>query len=86
MVQVLCKDPRTLSAGGGVEMEIARQLQEMARKETGLEQYAIAKFAEALEVGPMRSWTGLVVQSERLTYSADWLPEAAQSACAPALC
>lgn len=49
-LQVLCKDPRTLAAGGGVEMELAQQLQEMARKETGLEQYAIAKFAEALEV------------------------------------
>ena len=49
-LQVLCKDSRTLAAGGGVEMEIAQQLGEMARKETGLEQYAIAKFAEALEV------------------------------------
>lgn len=51
-VQVLCKDPRTLAAGGGVDMEIARQLGELARNETGLEQYAIAKFAEALEVQP----------------------------------
>lgn len=49
-MQVLCKDPRVLSAGGANEMEIARQLSELARKETGLEQYAIAKFAEALEV------------------------------------
>ena len=49
-MQVLCKDPRTLAAGGGVEMEIAQQLGELGRKETGLEQYAIAKFAEALEV------------------------------------
>lgn len=47
----MCKDPRTLAAGGAAEMEIARQLSELARKETGLEQYAIAKFAEALEVG-----------------------------------
>ena len=31
-------------------MEIAQQLGELGRKETGLEQYAIAKFAEALEV------------------------------------
>ena len=31
-------------------MELAKQLGDMARKETGLEQYAIAKFAEALEV------------------------------------
>lgn len=47
---MLCKDPRVLPAGGAAEMEIARQLSELARKETGLEQYAIAKFAEALEV------------------------------------
>ena len=33
-----------------MEMEIAQQLGELGRKETGLEQYAIAKFAEALEV------------------------------------
>ncbi|BDA41671.1 T-complex protein 1 subunit theta [Coccomyxa sp. Obi] len=50
--RVLCKDPRVLPAGGAAEMEIARQLSELARKETGLEQYAIAKFAEALEVVP----------------------------------
>ncbi len=56
-LQVLCKDPRTLAAGGGVEMEIAQQLGEMARKETGLEQYAIGKFAEALEV---RSFSALL--------------------------
>lgn len=49
-MQVLCKDPRVLPAGGAAEMEIARQLSDLARKETGLEQYAIAKFAEALEV------------------------------------
>lgn len=51
--QVLCKDPRVLPAGGAAEMEIARQLSELARKETGLEQYAIAKFAEALEVSAL---------------------------------
>lgn len=50
--RALCKDARTVPAGGASEMEIAKQLTDMARKETGLEQYAIQKFAEALEVVP----------------------------------
>ena len=33
-------------------MEVARQLTAFGAKMTGLEQYAIAKFAEALEVVP----------------------------------
>ena len=49
-IQAVCKDPRTVAAGGGSELEVARQLAEHGRKETGLEQYAYAKFAEALEV------------------------------------
>ena len=36
-------------------MELAKQLGDLARKETGLEQYAIAKYAEALEVQPART-------------------------------
>ena len=39
-----------MAAGGAVEVEIMRQLNEAACRETGLEQYAITKFAEALEV------------------------------------
>lgn len=41
-----------LPAGGAPELELAKQLQEFGRRETGLAQYAIAKFAEALEVVP----------------------------------
>lgn len=50
MLQILCKDPRTVGAGGAAELELAKQLAEYGKKETGLDQYAIAKFAEALEV------------------------------------
>ena len=39
-----------MAGGGGVELEVAKQLSEFGKKETGLDQYAIAKFAEALEV------------------------------------
>ena len=41
-----------LPAGGATEIEVARQLAAWGRKETGLDQYAIAQFAEALEVVP----------------------------------
>ena len=54
-VQVLGKDSRAVPAGGACEIEIARHLQADSRKATGLEQYAIAKYAEALEVSPMCS-------------------------------
>ncbi|KAK9827683.1 hypothetical protein WJX81_008031 [Elliptochloris bilobata] len=50
--KALCRDARTVPAGGAVEMEVAHQLRELARQESGLEQYAIAKFASALEVVP----------------------------------
>jgi len=50
--RTLTRDSRCVPGGGGSEIEMARQLQEFGRKEKGLEQYAIAKFAEALEVVP----------------------------------
>lgn len=50
MAQALTRDARTVAGGGATEMELARQLAALGRKETGLEQYAIAKFSEALEV------------------------------------
>jgi len=50
--RALTKDPRCVPAGGATEIEMARQLAELARKETGLGQYAFTKFCEALEVVP----------------------------------
>lgn len=50
--KILCKDSRVVPGGGATEMEIARHLTSFAGSETGLEQYAIQKFAEALEVIP----------------------------------
>jgi T-complex protein 1 subunit theta len=52
VARILCKDGRMVPGAGACEMEIASQLSRMAATTTGLEQYAIAKFAEALEVVP----------------------------------
>ena len=54
LMQALCKDARMLPAGGAPEIELCQQLHKFGRKETGLDQYAIAKFAESLEVGACR--------------------------------
>lgn len=48
----LCVDGRFVAGAGACEIELARDLQRLAESEPGLEQYAIRKFAEALEVVP----------------------------------
>ena len=50
--KALTKDSRTLPAGGATEIELAHRLAAFGRKQTGLDQYAIQKFAQALEVVP----------------------------------
>ena len=50
--KVLGKDSRAVPAAGATEIELARRVAEYGRKQTGLEQYAIIKFAEAFEVVP----------------------------------
>jgi len=50
--RALTRDARSLPAGGATEIEVARQLQTLGRKETGMDQYAIMQFAESLEVVP----------------------------------
>ncbi len=50
--KALARDGRLVPAGGAAEIAIAARLAAAARAETGLEQYAIAKFGTALEVVP----------------------------------
>lgn len=54
-VKAMCKyKPAKFLAGAGAsDIELARLLKDFGAKSTGLEQYAIKKFAEALEVVPM---------------------------------
>jgi T-complex protein 1 subunit theta len=51
-VKTLNTDRRLVAGGGAVEIECAQQLAAHALTTPGLEQYAIKKFAEALEVVP----------------------------------
>ena len=51
-VKTLNEDKRLLAGAGAVEIECAQQLAAHALTTPGLEQYAIKKFAEALEVVP----------------------------------
>uniref|UniRef100_A0A0E0KKE2 CCT-theta n=1 Tax=Oryza punctata TaxID=4537 RepID=A0A0E0KKE2_ORYPU len=48
----MCRDSRIIPGAAATEIELARRLKEFSLRETGLDQYAIAKFAESFEMVP----------------------------------
>ncbi|KAF7147278.1 hypothetical protein RHSIM_Rhsim03G0001500 [Rhododendron simsii] len=50
--KAMCRDSRMVPGAAATEIELARKLKEFSFKETGLDQYAIAKFAESFEMIP----------------------------------
>ena len=46
------RDARFTAGGGSAELRMAAHLKELSQRTPGLEQYAILKFAEALETIP----------------------------------
>ncbi|KAK3037103.1 hypothetical protein RJ639_029945 [Escallonia herrerae] len=50
--KAMCRDSRIVPGAAATEIELARRLKELSFKETGLDQYAIAKFAESFEMIP----------------------------------
>jgi len=52
VVRCTCRDPCFVPGGGATEIELAHQLQQFGATVPGLDQYAVLKFAEALEVVP----------------------------------
>ncbi|XP_074582790.1 T-complex protein 1 subunit theta-like [Curcuma longa] len=50
--KAMCRDSRTLPGAAATEIELSRRLKDFALKETDLDQYAIAKFAESFEMVP----------------------------------
>eukprot|EP00163_Fabomonas_tropica_P028209 TRINITY_DN569_c0_g1_i1.p1 TRINITY_DN569_c0_g1~~TRINITY_DN569_c0_g1_i1.p1 ORF type:complete len:535 (+),score=215.98 TRINITY_DN569_c0_g1_i1:284-1888(+) len=52
VVKAMCRDSEFLAGGGASEIELARILRQLGDTCPGLDQYAVKKFAEALEVVP----------------------------------
>jgi len=52
VVKALGRDGRLVAGAGAVDIELARQLSAIGAKSKGLDQYAIKKYGEALEVVP----------------------------------
>merc|ERR1712139_571530 len=52
VVRSVGKDPNFVPGAGATEIELAHQLQQFGSTVPGLDQYAVLKFAEALEVVP----------------------------------
>ncbi|GAB2266798.1 T-complex protein 1 subunit theta [Dionaea muscipula] len=50
--KAMCRDSRIVPGAAATEIELAQKLKEFSFKETGLDQYAIAKFAESFEMVP----------------------------------
>lgn len=50
VIKAMGSDPRFVAGGGAAEMELALALQRLGATQPGLDQYAVNKFAEALEV------------------------------------
>ncbi|CAD6271070.1 unnamed protein product [Miscanthus lutarioriparius] len=48
----MCRDSRIIPGAAATEIELAKRLKEFSLRETGLDQYAIAKFAESFEMVP----------------------------------
>lgn len=51
-VRQMGRDPRFLAGAGACDIEMARRLNAIAAKRSGLDQYAVKAYAEALEVVP----------------------------------
>lgn len=52
VAKALAKDGRLVPGAGATEMELAHRIARLAAATPGLEQYAIGKYAESLEVVP----------------------------------
>ena len=51
-IKTLCRDPRMLPGAGATEINLAKKVTDFAKTQNGLDQYAIERFGQALEVIP----------------------------------
>ncbi|XP_028100307.1 T-complex protein 1 subunit theta-like isoform X1 [Camellia sinensis] len=65
----MCRDSRIVPGAAATEIELARRLKEFSFKETGLDQYAIAKFAESFEMVPKTLAKNASLNAMEIIYS-----------------
>jgi T-complex protein 1 subunit theta len=51
-IKTLCRDRRLVPGAGATEIHLAKKIQDYAKTQPGLDQYAIEKFGQALEIIP----------------------------------
>jgi T-complex protein 1 subunit theta len=51
-IKTLCRDGRMLPGAAATEISLARKIQDYAKTQPGLDQYAIERFGQALEIIP----------------------------------
>ena len=51
-VKLLCRDKRLVPGAGATEINLAKKIQDYAKAQPGLDQYAVEKFGQALEIIP----------------------------------
>merc|ERR1712110_459110 len=51
-IKTLCRDGRFCPGAGATEMNLAKKVQDYAKTQPGLDQYAIERFGQALEIIP----------------------------------
>ena len=51
-IKTLCREPRLLPGAGATEINLAKKVQDYAKTQPGLDQYAIERFGMALEIIP----------------------------------
>lgn len=51
-IKVLCRDPRMVPGAGACEINMAKKIQAYSKTQPGLDQYAIERFGQALEIIP----------------------------------
>lgn len=51
-IKTLTRDPRLLPGAGATELNLAKKVQDFAKTQPGLDQYAIERFGQSLEIIP----------------------------------
>ena len=51
-IKTLCRDKRLVPGAGATEIHLAKKVQDFAKNQPGLDQYAVERFGQALEVIP----------------------------------